>query len=112
MTVTKQIGPLRLQHTDRRILLDVPADMFPRVLDAVERAVEPPRVLRQVLAHVTEHGAASARELALVLRISPQNASNRLRALHRDGYVTRTEHAHPAGGTEWVFAARPLDSKE
>lgn len=69
----------------------------------------PPEGLRPMLQHVLVRGVTSSSEASAALRLQISNASNKLKALWRDGYVLRREVVAPSGGIvhEYLCPASP-----
>jgi hypothetical protein len=63
----------------------------------------PPEGLKQMLQHVLIRGVTSSTEAASALNLGLSNASNKLKALWRDGYVLRREKVAPSGGIEHEY---------
>lgn len=64
------------------------------------------RSQRQLVEKIRESGEITAKQISDAYSISIQNASMKLNALHKKGYLARDIEAHESGGIEYVYMVR------
>lgn len=62
----------------------------------------------QLLASIRCEGAMTARQVAKLEKVSIQNASCKLTALYRKGWLTRDDVGDPTGGKMFVYKCVPV----
>jgi hypothetical protein len=101
--MTRQFGPFQVTENALGLTITASPAHLERIRPEVEALLQPSVGLRPTLEYVRARGAATSREVADALGLQIANASNKLAALQRDGYLVRQERSAPSGGVEFEY---------
>ena len=102
----RRFGPFEVRREGGILVIFADPGQLDRIQPEVEELLQPSIGLRPALEWVRAHGPATSREVADRLGLSIQNTSNKLAALYRDGYLSRSPLSAGSGGVEFEYAAR------